>query len=131
MLSLSACLPLPGQKQEEIPAPVQAQVQEEDPAMLLFIDGVDHFDSNHRSDAFMQLAQQFADSPWNRRAKVLASLAGSIRLLEKQIERQQALIEGQKSDHLDLIEFKQENDLLREQINILKALIIDLELRQP
>lgn len=129
MLSLSACLPLPGQKQEKIPA--QAQVLEEDPAMLLFIDGVDHFDSNHRSDSFMQLAQQFPDSPWNRRAKVLASLAGSIRLLEKQIERQHALIEGQKRDHLDLIEFKQENNLLREQVNILKALIIDLELRQP
>ncbi len=125
LLILSACLPLPGQKGNGTSASV------ENPAMLLFVEGIDRFDSGHRSEAFLQLEQQHPDSSWNRRAKVLASLAGSIRLLEKQIKRQQTLIDGQKNDHLELVELKQENDLLRDQVKILKSLIVDLELRQP
>lgn len=99
--------------------------------MQLFIDGIDHFDSGHRNKFFLDLEKRFPDSPWNRRAKILASLAGSIRLLEKQIQRQQVLLEAQQGDHLALIELKQENDLLNEQVKVLKALIVDLELRQP
>lgn len=125
LLVLSACLPLSGVRKSAPPAQV------DNPAMQLFVAGIDHFDSSHRSDAFLRLEQQFPNSAWNRRAKILASLAGSLRLLEKQIKRQQALIEGQKNDHLDLIELKQENELLRDQVKVLKSLIVDLELRQP
>ncbi len=99
--------------------------------MSLFVEGIDHFESDHRSEAFLRLEQNFPDSVWTRRGRVLANLAGSIRLLEKQIKRQQSVIDEQKKDQLALKSLTQENELLQEQVEVLKSLIIDLELHQP
>lgn len=119
-----ACLPL--KVQDVKPTP-----KVEDPAFTLFVEGVDHFDPANRSVAFLQLEKQYPSSPWNRRAKTFASLAGTIRLLEKQVNRQQTLINDRNNDQQTLISLRQENALLNEQVKVLKALIIDLELRQP
>jgi hypothetical protein len=62
---------------EEIPGPTK------DSAQRLFIEGIDRFEPGQRTDAFLELEQNFSDSAWNRRAKTLANLAGSRRLLEK------------------------------------------------
>lgn len=125
LLLLAACLPLSGHWQGNAPN------RAEEPAMRLFVEGIDHFNAEHRSEPFLQLEQNFPDSAWNRRAKTLATLAGSIRLLEKQIKRQQALIEEQQNTQLTLAALTQENEHLQEQVKILKSLIIDLELNQP
>jgi len=99
--------------------------------MSLFIEGIDHFDGARRSKVFLKLEQDFPESDWNRRAKVLASLAGQSRLFEKQINRQHTLIDAQNNELLTLKAKSQENTLLHEQIKVLKALIVDLELHQP
>ncbi len=124
-LLLSACLTLPkidGSKAPELT---------KDSAQSLFIEGIDRFEPGHRTEAFLKLEQNFSDSAWNQRAKVLANLAGSRRILEKQIQRQQAVIDKQQNDKLALKKLTQENDLLQEQVKVLKSLIIDLELHQP
>lgn len=125
LLVLPACLPVLDRSSRSV------QKQPTAPDLQLFMDGIDRFDANRRSDAFLTLEQNYPESPWTRRAKVLASLAGSIRLLEKQIQRQQTLIDAQQIDRDALVDLRQENELLREQVSVLKALIVDLELRQP
>ena len=99
--------------------------------MSLFIEGIDHFEPGHRTEAFLKLEQLFSDSAWNRRAKILANLAGSTRLLEKKIQRQQTVIDSQANDKLALKKLTQENNLLQEKVKVLKSLIIDLEIHQP
>ncbi len=103
----------------------------QDPDLQLFVEGIDHFDAGRRTAAFAELEQRYPNSPWMRRSRILASLAGSVRLLEKQVKRQQTLIEGHQKDRQALADLKHENDLLREQVQVLKALVVDLELRQP
>lgn len=124
-LLLSACLTLPETNRAKPPQPT------EDPALSLFIEGIDHFEPGHRTESFLKLEQQFSGSAWNRRARTLANLAGSTRLLEKKIQRQQTVIDAQRNDKLTLKKITQENILLQEQVKILKSLIIDLELHQP
>ena len=120
----SACLPLAGTVPPE-------EIKEPDQAMLLFTDGIDHFDSAQRNEAFARLEQQYPNSSWARRAKIISGLAGSRRVLEKQLKRQQEVIKKQEADRLALIDLKQQNKLLQEQVDVLKSLIVDLELRQP
>ncbi len=124
-LLLSACLTLPKINGAEAPGPTK------DSAQSLFIKGIDRFEPSQRTEAFLELEQNFSDSAWNRRAKILANLAGSRRLLEKQLRRQQAVISKQQNDKLTLKKLTQENNLLQEQVKVLKSLIIDLELHQP
>ena len=121
---LSACIPL----KEMFPTPTQPAP---DPALQLFSAGLDSPDAAERKANFRRLQQRFPNSPWNQRAKRIESLAASIDDLQDRIKRQQEIIKAQKTDRLELNDLRQRNDLLREQVEVLKSMIVDLQLKQP
>ncbi|MDT8419997.1 MAG: hypothetical protein RQ754_06165 [Desulfuromonadales bacterium] len=136
LLWLTACAPLLGTIQEpaqKIPADQQ-----------LFLDGVDQFTHRQEASTLRLLQDRFPSSPWSSKAAAILTLIDRANRQEQQLAQlrlqlnkqadpgsDEELEERMKRCQSDNLRLQEELSVFRKQLEALRELTIELELKEP